>query len=56
MPSQNDQPPQIDLVERFRRRLALLKSRCAGVESLAAAPAAAPRWDLGTFLAEGGQD
>ena len=39
-----------------RRRLALLKRRCAGVESLAAAPAAAPRWDLGTFLAEGGQD
>ena len=56
MPSQNDQPPQIGLVERFRRRFALLNPRCAGAGSLAAAPAAAPRWDLDTFLAEGGQD
>ena len=39
MPSQNDQPPQIGLVECFRRRLALLNSRCAGAGSLAAAPA-----------------
>ena len=56
MPSQNDQPPQIGLVERFRRRFALLNPRCAGAGSLAAASAAAPRWDLDTFLAEGGQD
>jgi hypothetical protein len=56
MPHQNLQPPQIDLVERFRRRLALLNPRCAGVGSLAAAPATALRWNLGTFLAEGGQD
>ena len=51
MPRQNLQPPQIGLVERFRRRLALLKRRCAGAGSLAAAPAAAPNADLALLAA-----